>query len=317
MSDLEERVVQLETVVGRWRNLTLLLALIMAGVVITGAAGPDVTEVLRTRRLEIVNGAGKNTVVIDAGQPGAGGSVSVANQNGEVRARLRASRGEMGPGGFHTLDVGELGVTDHSGVVDATLSSDDSGAGFLSVCRLPSSPGAGIECRSVTPVGDQPSAASIPEAIQTHRLEVVDTRGKPQIVLEAKAEGGSMELRSPSGEARVVSRSTTTGGSVDVTDERGRSAAGLWVSNDGRGMVSVQNRKVGSVSVAMTTDESGAGFVSVGSAESGNPLVNLDATDTGGRVSVCDRRSPRACRTLTPEPSEAKSGDQPRTAPSR
>lgn len=73
MHNMEQRLTDLEARVNRYRNLSVLLALVLGGAVFMGAAAEDaVLDVVKTRRLEVVNQEGAPIVTAGAGRSASG-----------------------------------------------------------------------------------------------------------------------------------------------------------------------------------------------------------------------------------------------------
>ncbi len=115
MDRLEDRVRRLERAN---RRLVVLWGITLAGLALLGAQ--TTSEVLRARRIELVDGRGVPLAVLAPAREGAGGELTLRDRDGERRATLAAEPGAA------SLNLQGGRVDDPSGT--AALRADGEGA---------------------------------------------------------------------------------------------------------------------------------------------------------------------------------------------
>jgi hypothetical protein len=307
----------------RRMRLSLFTAIAVgAGFALT-AAGPRATpvaEVVRAKRLEILDDRDRVIALLAAGAEG--GQLDLWNAAGVNAARLAGgaaggdlsiwnASGRSAAGLFATDGGGRVEVYDHVGAVNGRLAATRDGGTFTlfngqnkpGVLAAATDRGGGISaCDSLgRPLAE---LAIVDGAGQVHlsnrtattsallfstprggAIELSDPSGRKAFAAGADVGGGSMSLFAPSGtEIVAVNATATGGGSVDVRNAAGRSVARSFAGEDesGRWVVSSPD---GNPAVGAQGGVNG-GIVAI--LASGRRMVQLDASAAGGRIETTD-----------------------------
>lgn len=122
---IEERLSELERSSRRWCSLAFGLGAVLAvtvGIACSrGMAGKsEVTDVVRTRKLEILNEEGQSLILLSASQESAGLIIRDAS-GGPLVALLGAN------------DTGLMSVSNGAGITGATIQTGEGGGGILTI----------------------------------------------------------------------------------------------------------------------------------------------------------------------------------------
>jgi len=168
---------------------------LVLGLAALGAAGQKGTLVVKTRRLEIIDEAGR--VVLAASSESGTGALQLFNGAGQTVAALRGG----GPdGGLHLYDP--------TGQPLASLATTPNGG----LVRLDRTGGAPAGRFGATPMGGA--------------FALSDAEGRPAVELQATQTGGSASLSS-AGEPRLALSGDDTGSRADLHGPTGRAALRL------------------------------------------------------------------------------------------
>ncbi len=261
MDTLASRIARIETELGRsqraarrWRIAALSLAAPLAALVLGAAmqAG-DIPEVLRARRLEIVDS--QDRVIMLASHDGVGGRVDLWNDTGANTVRLGS-----------TADGGDI-VVFHSSLVP--------------VCGISATP-AGGRVESLCAVGG--GGAAIDSGDAGSRVSISDSGGNLAVNLSNAAAGGLLETRTSSGVlAAAIGAGSGAGGFVQVSNGQGAQVFAAHSRQDGTGKLSLAGAKGEPNFVAETGAENG-GTLSMFAC--GHRVVGLGAGSDGGLLNL-------------------------------
>ncbi len=126
----------------------------------------------------------------------------------------------------------------------------------------------------------QGRVGAAPGVVQARRVEVINKKGVPVVILDAEERGGRIVTTSAQGDLYFE----TAAGAINIYNGRGQKLARLSATKDGQGMLATYNHNgEGVVALGATKDGKGAFTTYNGQ---GQKLVSLSANDSGGAVSV-------------------------------
>ena len=118
MKTVEQRLESLEKSARRYRLATVVLALVIVAGVTMGQTGSDISDVVKTRRVEVYDDAGNMVVLIANTEHG--GMMGVSNVAGEPKVAIA-----------NTERGGAVEISNKTGESIVTLSADEYGNGVV------------------------------------------------------------------------------------------------------------------------------------------------------------------------------------------
>ncbi len=267
MNPLEERLNQLEMRVTRYRNFNILLCLLLVAIVTVAQTG--FVDVIRTKKLEIVNDLGET--VVELTSVANDGALFVNSKKGEHRIYAGSSRN--GKYGFIRLH-NETGIPMLSFVAGET-------SGYLSVQN---DKGKQVVQLTSDENGDG-------------RIWVNSSEGKSRFFAGSSTSGSLINLYTKDGEGAAIIGTTGTTSHLNIdeittikskmilTDE-------LWVTEK----LEVVNDEEKAV-VELTSDDSGNGLVFVNSKD-GKNLAGLGSNKLGNGLLNLSNKSGKQLVTI-------------------
>lgn len=266
--DVERRLHALETEVRRWRCATFGAAILgLAALSISATGTQDTTDVLRTRRLEVMRSDGQPAVVLTGNGDGGGLVELRRGESAELVLALSAERdggvmrlGTGGPTGQRSY--GEFGPTHWRvhGKTDQVLWEIGEGPGGGGTARFSDKAGQVVcEVGSKEPLTGRVAIANGTEELtalappQTGTIDALRVRslellGEGDDVIASmgknQAGGGSFELRAKEGGAVMRFGQGPAGhGRVELRSRTGEIAAELSATALGEGALTIYGRK--------------------------------------------------------------------------
>ncbi|MDZ4831565.1 MAG: hypothetical protein SGJ09_15370 [Phycisphaerae bacterium] len=249
---------------------------VTVGTLLAAAAPGPASDVVRARRVEIVNGAGKVVALLSAGATG--GQFDLWNAEGVNAARIASTekggdlsiwngRGTPAIGVFSGESGGRFEAYDGAGKTNARLASTADGGALDMFGRSGKS---SVTARATDAGGS---------------LAACDLLGRPVAELTATTEGGSLALSERDG-TRVASLATgPRGGELRLTDSAGAIALSAGADAGGGSITTYAGDKKPTVTIG--PGASGGGNLSVRNA-AGKSIVEATAgDDSAGRLVTC------------------------------
>jgi hypothetical protein len=268
--NIEQRLTALERRANSYRNSFVLLVVAVAGVVLIGATtADDVADVVRTKRLEVLNEAGK--IAIAAVTQNGNGLLGIYSE-----AESPLIFAGAGPGGHGTLIInsktrqpiatvggmnghGLLQVNSETGETVISLSGEGSGEALLSVngsLHLNSETG---EAMVVAGTGEETGNGMLVIASKTGHplvsvastltgdglLSVSSKTQMPLFVATANPHNGDgvLVVNSKTGNQVFQVGGVETGGHIILKNKTGEGVISLYADEYGNGVVGAYNRK--------------------------------------------------------------------------
>ncbi len=190
--------------------LFMLLALIIA-VSVAASSGTSIPDLIRTRRLEVLDSDGKVALI----------ATSADNGDGVVHLRTAA-------GGTLLIGMGFIEATNDSGRTVVSIGTDDRGNAYFEACPTN---GASFFYAGPSETGDA-------------MLEIGTAAGAPVAALSANAAGnGQLKLLGGSGaEGLTATLDANENGFLQVHSPRSRGTVVLGVDEAGDGTIAVVDR---------------------------------------------------------------------------
>lgn len=301
----------------------LSIVLVSSTLVVLSAAGPvgnQASQVLRTKRIEIVDDVNRVVAALAVGD--AGGQLDLWNADGTNAARLTGSQrgGDLalwGPNGraaaglFAVDGGGRLELYDPSGSLNGRLTASREGGAFSllnglgkpGVIAAATERGGGVSaCDSLgRPLAE---LAIIEGAGQVHlfdrnatstallystprggALELSDSTGKKSLSAGADVGGGSLAVFSPIGtEIVAIAGTANGGGSIDVRNAAGKTVVRSFVGEDEAGRWGVGTPE-GQPAIGAQGSAAGGTLALL---TGGRRVIQLDANSVGGRIEAAD-----------------------------
>jgi len=268
MNDVELRLQALETQVRRWRRTTACLAVFgLAALSLSASRTQDATDILRTRRLEVLRPDGQLAVVLGGNSAGGGLVELRRGESAELVLALSAESdggvmrlGTGGPAGRRSY--GELGPTHWRvhGKSDQILWEVEEGPGGGGSLRLSDKDGATVcELGSEAPLTGRVAIANGTESltaldanpegtIEQLRVRSLEIIGEGDAVIGSlgknPAGGGALELRAKEGAAVLrLGQGPAGHGRIEVRARTGELAGELSSTALGEGALTLFGRK--------------------------------------------------------------------------
>ena len=272
-------------IIGGFAAMGLLLGLV-------AMRDPQIVPVIQTKRLEIVDNAGRVTVM--ASSTAQGGRLDLWDSTGANTARLGAndlggdfilwSRDGKAVFGAYAQQTGgraELGT--NTGRVGAFLESGPTG-GRMSLAD---------------PSGDPVVAAGASATGGT--IRVADGKNRDAAVIESTENGGNISLSSPEGTVMARIRAGERGGEFDLAGKTGGGRVSASVNENESLVIAVSAAGAGKIEASKV-----GGMVDVLN-ENGDRLASLERNDGGGLL-VCRTTGDRPVASLGASAGRAKGG---------
>ncbi len=291
---------ELATVRRSARRLRIGLGLVAAGIVgtlLAAAAAPDAFDVIRARRLEIVDTHNKVVGVLTAGNEG--GQLDLWNAGGANSARLGATarggdlslwgaNGNAAIGTYATDGGGRLEFYDGGGLVQGRLTATRDG-GTLALLSSLSKPGV------IATATDHGGAISACDALGRPLAEMAIADGAGSVRLADKTthliaslhgtpRGGAIELADSEGKNAFTAGADIGGGSLAVLSTKGSPVLTAGATPEGGGSLEVRNPAGKAVVRAFSGDDDTGRWVLA--AADGSPSVGAQAAASGGIFAI-------------------------------
>ena len=307
MNSLEERLNQLETRVTRYRNFNILLCLLLVAVVTVAQA--DLTDVIRAKKLEIVNDLGET--VVELTSVANDGAMFIKEKKGGNR--IYAGSSTNGKYGFIKLHNetgrpmlsfvagetnGYLSVQNDKGKQVVQLTGDENGDGSI---WINSSEGKSRFHAGSSTSGslinlydkDGEPAALIGTVGTTSHLQVdeISTIKSKMILTDELWVTKKLEVVNEEEKAVVELTSDDYGnGLIFVNSKDGKNLAGFGSNKLGNGLLNLNN-KLGKQLVTIFASDAGNLVLSD---TDDNPIVNLGSNSDGnGRLELANNSGKR------------------------
>lgn len=290
--------------------LALVLVAIGAGS-IAASSLQATSDVVRTKRLEIVDESGRIVVLASAAKHG--GRIDLWDDAGTNSARLGGNgtggdlalwnrAGEQVVAAFADGTAGRLEVNTKGGAVGIAISADDRG-GLLTVSDGNGESVAEVRCGTdggeFAAIAAGQDIALLASRNDGGRLTLLDADGREsaklmgtgrldllrdrqiQTSLIATGSGGGLRLSAPSGQVRITADASTSGGLVQTHDRNDVPVVAIGSGDSGSG-VRVRNGDAVSVA-AVGVDSDGHGAIEISSL-SGDRCGSLVVGESGGKL---------------------------------
>ena len=275
MNSVEARLNQLETRVTRYRNFNILLCLLLVAVVTVAQA--DLTDVIRVKRLEIVNDLGETAVELTS--VANDGALFVNSKKGEHRIYAGSSRN--GKYGFIRLHNetgipmlsfvagetnGYLSVQNDKGKQVVQLTSDENGDGRIWVNSS--------EGKSRFFAGSSTSGSLI---------NLYNKNEEPVIVLGTSGTTGHLSIDEITTiKSKMILTDELFTKKLEIVNNEEKTVVELTSDDSGNGLVFI-NSKDGKNLAGLGSNKLGNGLLNL-SNKSGKQLVTIFASDAGNLV---------------------------------
>ncbi|MCA9286456.1 MAG: hypothetical protein KDA22_14615 [Phycisphaerales bacterium] len=287
---LEARVLAAESAARRAKRGTLLLALGFAGAGVLAAAAPQNTpEVVRTQRLEIIDGNGRVAVLASATDAGgrldlwseAGANVFRASVNefgGDVA--VWDGNGRSAAGLFASAHGGEVGVYGDGGAAQAAMASGINGGGIVTrdaqghPTFAATSTGAGGRVALGGPNGADALVATAHDG--GARLAVLNSAGGTAVALDSGVNGGVVAAHNLDGAPVAFVEGAADGGTIRIADPARHTLASLRTEAGAGAIVtaSADDDRITNIAPGRV-EMRGTGTITLNALETDGPTVAL------------------------------------------